>query len=155
MTRRTICLLPIAAAVPIAPLVAGIDRDAAMYLGGTVKEIPEQTEGRLDFSQGDRMTFRWKEKSWELPYKQIKSLEYGQKQGMRVGVAIALNVLALFSRKRRHFLTIGFENAAGQKHAALIEIGKARVKTSLAILEARSGLRVEYETEVARKHVHG
>ena len=153
--RRTLGCLLIAVLLSPASLFAGIDKQAAMYLGGTVKEIPEQTEGRLDFAQNDRMIFRWKDRSWELPYKQIKSLEYGQKQGMRVGVAIAVSVLALFSRKRRHFLTLGFEDAQGVKHAALIEIGKAKVKASLAILEARTGLKVEYESSEARKHVHG
>ncbi len=153
--RRTICCLLIGILWSPAGLLAGIDKGAAMYIGGTVKEIPEQTEGRLDFAQDDRVIFRWKDKTWELPYKQVKSLEYGQKQGLRVGVAIAVTWIALFSRKRRHFLTIGFEDAQGVKQAALIEIGKAKVKASLATLEVRTGLKVEYESSEARKHVHG
>ena len=34
--------------------------------------------------------------------------------------------MALFSKKRLHFLTIGFEDAGGKKQSALIEIGKAK-----------------------------
>jgi len=154
--RQAICLLLIGVLMLGVPLLAGIDKDAAMYIGGTVKAIPEQTEGRLDFASDDKVIFRWKNGAWELPYKQIKSLEYGQKAGRRIGVAIAIGGwMALFSKKRRHFLTIGFEDAEGKKHAALIEIGKAKVRTSLAILEARTGLKVEYESEEAKKHVHG
>jgi hypothetical protein len=137
------------------PAVAGLDKDAAMYIGGTVSAIPEQTTGRLDFTSEDKMTFRWSGGSWDLPYKQITSLEYGQKAGRRVGVAIVVTVWALFSKKRRHFLTIGFTNPEGKKQAALIEIGKAKVKTSLATLEARTGLKVEYESQEAKEHVHG
>lgn len=153
--RRIVCLLLITILFTQFPLVAGIDKDAAMYIGGTVKEIPDGSEGKLDFSKDTKMLFRWKNGSWELPYQQIKTLEYGQKAGRRVGVAVAITVWALFSKKRRHFLTIGFEDAQGKRQAALIEIGKAKVKTSLAVLEARTGVKVEYESEEAKKHVHG
>jgi hypothetical protein len=126
-----------------------------MYVGGTVTKIPDQAEGKLDFTSPDKMVFRWKDGSWELPYNQITSLEYGQKAGRRVGVAVVITVWALFSKKRRHFLTIGFKDAEGKQQAALIEVGKNKTKTSLAVLEARTGLKVEYESEEAKKHVHG
>lgn len=153
--RRVICLLLAFGILSELLAVAGLDKDAAMYIGGTVSAIPEQTTGRLDFTSEDKMTFRWSGGSWDLPYKQITSLEYGQKAGRRVGVAIVVTVWALFSKKRRHFLTIGFKDPEGKKQAALIEIGKAKVKTSLATLEARTGLKVEYESQEAKEHVHG
>ena len=134
---------------------AGIDKDAAMYIGGTVSAIPEQTVGKLDLTNDEKMSFQWSGGSWDLPYKQITSLEYGQKAGRRVGVAVVVTVWALFSKKRRHFLTIGFTDPEGKKQAALIEIGKGRTKTSLATLEARTGLKVEYESQEAKEHVHG
>lgn len=153
--QRAICVLLVFVLVFELSVVAGIDKDAAMYVGGTVTTIPEETEGKLDFRDEEKMMFRWSGGTWELPYKQIASLEYGQKAGRRVGVAIVITVWALFSKKRRHFLTIGFTDAQGKKQAALIEIGKAKVKAPLAILEARTGLKVEYESEEAKKHVHG
>ena len=153
--RRPICLFLAMAFMLGSPAFAGIDKDAAMYIGGTVSTIPEQTVGKLDFTNDEKMTFRWSGGSWDLPYKQITSLEYGQKAGRRVGVAVVVTVWALFSKKRRHFLTIGFTDLEGKKQAALIEIGKGRVKTSLAILEARTGLKVEYESQEAKEHVHG
>ena len=153
--RKAVCLILVTVFLVQVPLHAGIDKDAAMYIGGTVSTIPEKSEGRLDFIAQDKMVFRWKNGSWDLPYAQIKSLEYGQKAGRRVGVAIVVTVWALFSKKRRHFLTIGFQDAQGNNQAMLVEIGKAKVKVSLAILEARTGLKVEYESDEARKHVHG
>jgi hypothetical protein len=153
--RRAVSILMMSIlAVPL-PALAGINKDSAMYIGGTVTSIPDQTEGKLDFTNAERMTFKWSAGSWDLPYKQITSLEYGQKAGRRVGVAIVFTVWALFSKKRRHFLTIGFKDADGNAQAALIEIGKNKTKASLAILEARTGLKVEYESEEAKKHVHG
>jgi len=37
----------------------------------------------------------------------------------------------------------------------VIEIPKGTVKSTITILEVRSGKKVEYESEEARKHVHG
>lgn len=155
MNRRAMAVLLMCSFLVPGSLEAGINKDGAMYMGGTVTTIPEQTEGKLDFAQPDKMAFRWKNGSWDLPYTQIISLEYGQKAGRRVGVAVVITVWALFSKKRRHFLTIGFRDAEGKQQAALIEIGKNKTKTSLAVLEARTGLKVEYESEEAKKHVHG
>lgn len=155
MNRRAMVVLLMCSFLVPDSLVAGIDKDGAMYMGGTVTTIPEQTEGKLDFAQPDKMVFRWKNGAWDLPYTQIISLEYGQKAGRRVGVAVVITVWALFSKKRRHFLTIGFRDAEGKQQAALIEVGKNKTKTSLAVLEARTGLKVEYESEEAKKHVHG
>lgn len=152
---RRIIAITLALVLASPPAFAGIDKDGAMYIGGTVTAIPEQTEGKLDFKHEEKMAFVWSAKSWELPYKQITSLEYGQKAGRRVGVAVVISVWALFSKKRRHFLTIGFKDAEGKPQAALIELGKNKTKSSLAILEARTGLKVEYESEEAKKHVHG
>ncbi len=44
----------------------------------------------------------------EIPYDRINVLEYGQKAGRRLGLAIAISPLALFSKKRKHFLTINY-----------------------------------------------
>lgn len=148
-------VIAIAAEVCAAGAVGGVPSDGSMYLGGSVREIPEQTVGQLNVNDQETLSFEWKGGTWKVPYKQITSLEYGQKAGRRVGVAIAFTWMALFSKKRRHFLTIGFTDAQGNKQAALIEIGKARVKVSLAVLETRTGLKVEYETQEAREHVHG
>lgn len=137
------------------PTSAGIDKNGAMYVGGTVNSIPEGTEGKLVLNDKDRFIFRWKGGEWSVPYEQVTSLEYGQKAGRRVGVAIVLTVWALFSKKRKHFLTLGFKDEEGQQQAALIEIGKNKTKTALVVLEARTGLRVEYESDEAKKHVHG
>jgi hypothetical protein len=79
-------------------------------------------------------------------------LEYGQKAGRRVGVALAVNPLFLFSKKRKHYLTVGFSDSAGQTQGAVLELGKKRVRAILDILETRSGKQVEYESEEARKH---
>jgi hypothetical protein len=59
--------------------------------------------------------------------------------------------LALFSKKRNHYLTVGFKDAAGKDQAAVFELGKDIVRTTLAIIQTRSGKQIEYQDDEARK----
>ncbi|MCI0722753.1 MAG: hypothetical protein L0338_27845 [Acidobacteria bacterium] len=126
-----------------------------MYVGGTIAEIPEGTKGLLDTKDKKVLTFESPQGSFEIPYDQITSLEYGQKAGRRLGVAITLTIWALFSKKRKHFLTIGFKDGEGDPQGVVLEIPKQYTKVFIATIEARSGIECEYESEEARKHVHG
>jgi hypothetical protein len=136
-------------------LLAAVTGDEVLYVGGTVKNLPEATEGRLDTKNEDKLIYSAEKGGFEIPYKNITSLEYGQKAGRRVGVAIVITVWALFSKKRKHFLTIGYNDSDGKPQGVVLEIAKGRAKTMITIIEARSGKRVEYESEEAKKHVHG
>jgi len=87
----------------------------------------------------------------------MNDLEYGQKAGRRIGAAIGYSVvagpaglLALLSKKRRHYLTVGYTNDEGKPQVAVFEVGKDIVRTTLAILEARSGKKITYQSEDAR-----
>jgi hypothetical protein len=64
-------------------------------------------------------------------------------------------VWALFSKKRKHFLTVGFRDADNQPQGVVLELPKGKPKSIITIIEARSGVKCEYESEEARKHVHG
>ena len=136
-------------------LRAKVDGEAVLYVGGTISDVPEATEGGVDLRNPKTFVFHSEKGGFEIPYASIKTLEYGQKAGRRVGVAIVITVWALFSKKRKHFLTIGYNDAAGTPQGVVIEIAKGRAKTFITILEARSGKKVEYESEEAKKHVHG
>jgi hypothetical protein len=81
----------------------------------------------------------------------ITGLEYGQKAGRRVAVAVLISPLALFSKKRNHYLTITYNDAAGKEQAAVFELGKDVVRTTLKILEVRSGKSLEFQDDEARK----
>lgn len=126
-----------------------------MYVGGTITHIPERTEGLLDADDKDVLRFVSPKGSFEIPYNQITTLEYGQKAGRRLAVALTLTIWALLSKKRRHFLTVGFNADDGTPHGVVLEIPKKYTKVYIAIIEARSGVKCDYESEEARKHVHG
>lgn len=136
-------------------LLTAVRGDEVMYVGGTISSIPEATEGELFTKDEEKMTFNSNKGSFDIPYKTITSLEYGQKAGRRLGVALVITVWALFSKKRKHFLTIGFTDKENKPQGVVLEIGKGRAKSIITIIEARSGKKVEYESEEAKKHIHG
>jgi hypothetical protein len=131
-----------------------VDNDGAMYVGGTITaKVPEKTEGKLDLSQEAHAKFVWKKGEALIPYDKIDSIEYGQKAGRRVGVAVMVSPIALFSKKRKHYLTLGFNDAAGKQQGIVLELGKDTVRQTLSVFEARTSKKVEYESEEAKKHV--
>jgi len=126
-----------------------------MYVGGTIANLPEGTMGDLDTKNEKALIFEHKKGKFEIPYENITSLEYGQKAGRRLGVAITLTLWALLSKKRKHFLTIGYTDANDKPQGVVLEVPKGTVKSTIIVIETRSGKKVEYESEEARKHVHG
>ncbi len=153
--KQALILLLVVAVVCPTPLAAAVRGKEVMYVGGTLKAVPEATEGTLDTDNPQTLIFNSPKGSFEIPYDRITSLEYGQKAGRRLGVALVITVWALFSKKRRHFVTIGFTDQNNTPQGVVLEIPKGYTKTTLTILEVRSGRKVDYESEEARKHVHG
>ena len=154
ITRRC-CILALPAAISASALRAAVRGQEVMYVGGTIQGLPEATEGELETSDPKLMKFHSSKGAFSIPYESVTSIEYGQKAGRRVGVAIVITVWALFSKKRKHFLTVGWKDDKDAPQGVVIEVAKGKPKTIITILEARSGLKCEYESEEAKKHVHG
>ena len=66
-----------------------------------------------------------------------------------------ISPLALFSKKRNHYLTVAYKDQAGADQAAVFELGKDIVRTTLTVLEVRSKKQIEYQDEEARKALGG
>lgn len=146
--------------------LASVDSKGAAYQGGTTKEqdfpgSKDAVEGKLLMDDARELRFAYKlkgkEQSYNIPYKQIIDIEYGQKAGRRVGAAIATAILIspvglflLFSKKRNHYVTIGYRGTDGEDQVAIFELGKDIVRTTLPILEKRSGRKIEYQDDEGR-----
>jgi hypothetical protein len=136
------------------PLMAGVASDKSVYVGGTAT-IKAGIESVLNLSDDKIVSFT----DWKVPYDKITALSYGQHAGRRVGATVALGVTTLgvgalpmlLSKKRRHYLTIEYTDDGGKSQAAIFEVGKDAIRTDLKTLEVRSGKKVEYEDEEARK----
>ncbi len=147
-----------------------LDGDKAAYFGGTATAFAgakDPVEGTLDTSRPDALVLTAADKPYKgmaltIPYASVIDIEYGQKAGRRVGAAVAttallgpIGLVTLFSKKRKHFLTIGYKDAQGMDQVAVLELGKDIVRTTLPILEKRTGKAMEYQDDEARKASKG
>lgn len=153
MKRSTTFALLVAMGVTL----CAVDGKKAVYVGGTRTDIKEATEGIFDVSDETVMAFTPDKTKVRhtIAYREVVELEYGQKAGRRVGTAILVSPLMLFSKKRKHFLTISFKDAADKEQAVVFELGKEIVRTTLAVMEARTGKKIQYQDEEARKSGKG
>ncbi len=154
-----------------ATALAGLGSKKAAYQGGTTKDrdfsgAKDAVEGTLNIDDEKDLKFDYElnkaKKTYAIPYNQIIDVEYGQKAGRRVGAAVATALLIspvglflLFSKKRKHFVTIGYKDGDGKEQVAVFELGKDIVRTTLPVLEARSGKKIQYQDEEAKKASKG
>ena len=134
---------------------AGLGSKKTAYIGGTISAIKEGTEGVSSTTDEKAWTFDHKNGKLAIPYDKVTELEYGQKAGRRVAMAILISPIALFSKKRKHYLTITYLDDSGKQQAGVFELGKDIVRTMLASIEARTGKQIQYQDDEARKHAKG
>lgn len=151
MMRRVLPALVVATAL-VVTASAENSRTKVKYVGGTLS-VAEKTDGTCDLSAESEAVFHFKKDELPIAYDQIDSIEYGQKAGRRVGAAVVVSPLFLLSKKRKHFVTIGFTDATGTKQGAVFEVEKGGVYRLVTTLSTRSGKEVQYESEDAKKHL--
>jgi len=149
--RRAIALLVACVFALEFVAFAGLGSDKTAYVGGTENQIKDGSEGVSSAKDDKVFVFEFKGGKLEIPYDQVDDLEYGQKAGRRLGLALTISPWLLLSHKRKHFLTIGWKDAQDKQHAAVLELGKSIVRTTIATLEARTGKKVDYQDDEARK----
>ena len=139
-------------AVIVTPMAIALDKDKAMYVGGTANVAPK-SEGILATNDEAKLMFIAEKGGGmvEIPWKRIDEAEYGQKVGRRVKTAIFLTPLALFSKGRKHYLTISYKDKKDEMQSAVFELGKELVRTTLTVVETRSGRKITYQDEEAAK----
>lgn len=135
----------------LTPLRAGEQGGRAEYIGGTLAELPGRSAGVIVTTDAQFFQFQTEKSTVRVPYQRIDLLEYGQKVDRRYALGILISPVLVLSKKRRHFLTVGYTDEEGRHHAMVFQIHKDHVRSVLAALEARTGRRVEYQDEEARK----
>ena len=138
-------------AVAVTPAFA-LDKEKAMYVGGTANVAPK-SEGILATNDETKLMFIAEKGGGmvEIPWKKIDEAEYGQKVGRRWKTAIFLSPAALFSKGRKHYLTISYKDKNNEMQSAVFELGKDLVRTTLTVVETRSGRKITYQDEEAAK----
>ncbi len=142
----------ILAAILALPLLlqAGEPGTRVQYVGGTVAD-GKKGDARIDISTPGSLALRIRKDSILIPWRDVDTLEYGLRVSRRYVEAALISPIFLVGKKKTHFLTIGYVDAGGERQAVVLEVSKGDIRALLVSLEARTGLRVEYQDEEARK----
>ncbi|HTP89901.1 MAG TPA: hypothetical protein VMJ34_23305 [Bryobacteraceae bacterium] len=135
----------------VAGVYAGQPGSRVEYVGGTIQQIPQGCSGRAQTLDEQYFVFYSRGARWRVPYESIDLLEYGQKVDRRYFAAVIISPLFLLAKKREHFLTIGYTDESGKHQAMIFRVNKDDIRGALVTLEARTGRRVEYQDDEARR----
>lgn len=121
------------------------------FVGGTLAGLAADSSARLYLNSPEALLFRCGQSELNIAYQKISTLQYGQDVDRPSTAAIIVSPARLLTRSRKHFVTIGYMDAEGKQQALVIRVEKGDIRVVLAVLEARTGHRVEYLDEEARK----
>jgi hypothetical protein len=144
-------------ALGLAAALAAIGADPGIkteLIGGTLAGAPKSI-ARLDYSGAEEMVFHCAGGDIHVPYRKVNTLEYGQTVSRRYAAAVLVSPLLLLSKARKHFVTLGYVDTGGQQQVVVFRVEKGDIRSVLAGLEARTGRRVEYQDDEARKSGKG
>jgi hypothetical protein len=144
-----ICILAIILALELSA------QSRVEYVGGTAAKIESGTGGSIEVGDEHYFAFYTKKGQVRVSYDRIDLLEYGQSVDRRLLLAVVISPMFLLSKKRKHFLTVGYTNDAGQHEALVFRVDKNDIRATLASLEARTGVKIQYQDEEARKAGRG
>jgi hypothetical protein len=125
------------------------------YVGGTLSQLPAKSSGTLHIGDEETFTFQAAGAVIKVPYRDVNMLEYGQRVSRRYAEAIFISPVFLLAKRRAYFLTVGYTDADGKQQAMIFQVGGKEIRPVLVSLEARSGRRVEYQDDEARKSGKG
>lgn len=120
------------------------------YIGGTAP-MEAGIRGSIALSDDRYLAFYAGKTQVRVPYDRVDLIEYGQQAGRRLALALVISPVFLLSKSRKHFLTIGYSGEDGKQQAMVFRVDKNSIRPTLAGLEARTGLKVQYQDEEARK----
>ena len=141
---RICCLLLALASV-------GAAQNSVEYVGGTAPQLESGARGSIALADDRYLAVYAGKTQMRVAYDRVNLVEYGQQVGRRVALALVISPVFLLSKSRRHFLTIGYSGEDGKQQAMVFRVDKNGIRPTLAALEARTGLKVQYQDEQARK----
>ncbi len=147
---KRICLVALLlstfALLAITPAFAGDDEGSLIESSAGLKKgahAVARADGENEF------TLKGKDVDLTVPYTQITHLEYGLKSHMTVGYSLVMGVHP--KKVKENMLTIGYTDASQRPQTLVLKLGKDKIFTTLINLQNKSGKRIEFGDEKARK----
>jgi hypothetical protein len=131
--------LCVAAVLSVPALALAVDKSKVAYVGGTLDNIKEKSEGRV---QTTGESFIWYEektgRTLKIPYSTFVEVEYGSRAGRRVQVDTQAGRVSRLRKTQHHYVTITYVDARSKEQVAVFEFGKDIVDHELRIIQGRS-----------------
>lgn len=140
--------LAAATAVPAAGQSPEMSFDK-LELRTTFGGAQEGQEGRLAVN-ADRIRFLSKNgraEYFSIPSKAVTDLFYSRVSGRRIKTAILVSPLLLFSKGKKHYMTISFNDGAGLAGAVEFRLDKSNYRGTLHAVDSVSGVPLEFDQE--------
>lgn len=125
------------------------------YVGGTATNLLSGKAGAVDIRDQQYFAFYSNKTQMRVLYRNINLIEYGQKVDRRLMMAVVISPMFLLAKSRKHFLTVGYSDDEGKQQALVFRVSKSAIRATLVGLEARTGLKIQYQDEEARKAGRG
>ena len=121
------------------------------YIGGTAPQLAAGLQGSIALADERYLAIYAGKTQARVAYDRVNLIEYGQQADRRLALALVISPVFLLSKSRKHFLTIGYAGEDGKQQAMVFRVDKNSIRPTLAALEARTGLKIQYQDEQARK----
>jgi hypothetical protein len=121
------------------------------FVGTTLSDLSSKANARLDLTGREALVFHVAKVELIIPYNKVSIIEYGQNVSRRYAAAVLISPIFLLSKSRKHFVTLGYVDAEGKHQALVFRADKGDIRGLLAGLEARTGRRIEFQDDEARK----
>lgn len=102
--------------------------------------VSDTAAKRVRFETGGRTAF-------EVPFESIKSILYEKASKPRYTAGLLLAWPLLFTKSKKHYVTIQYADASGQGKFEIIRLDKDNFTLALATLEADTGIKIERTEE--------
>jgi hypothetical protein len=83
----------------------------------------------------------------DIPFENITGLIYERASKPRYALGLLVAWPLLFTKSKKHYLTIQYKGADGQGQVAVIQLDKSNYQMAVATAEAQTGVKVERHEE--------
>ena len=143
--------------------LAGVNSHLLKVEGDSASTPPVEAVGFVTTENTDHLTFSYKEgknsavgrfppDDFDLPYRDVTRIIYGETKHLRVGQTIALTALAgvgglllLLSKSHTHYLTVEYNDRSAKPQVISFEVGKDAIRPLMSELNVRTGKAIEIE----------
>ena len=146
-----VALSALVLAVPSAAAEGGFK---TQFVGGTVADLPVKSGVVIYLAGSDSLRLDYGKSTLAIPYGKVNTVEYGQNVSRRFAAAVLISPVLLLSKTHKHYVTVGYVDSQEHQQVLVLRVDKGDIRSLLAAIEARTGRRVEYQDEEARKSRH-